>query len=197
MRRRNLIIGFFLVTGPLATLGVAAFFVGNAWFGLALGYQGPEQPIDFPHTVHAGAVEDGGIGLDCTFCHRNVALGAAATVPAVEQCMFCHSQITGEGSDSATAATEIGILRAAAEAGEPITWERVHRLPDHVQFVHDAHIRFFSERDGIAPSAVCSTCHGAVETMTVVEQVRVLKMGDCVDCHRENSAPTDCAICHY
>lgn len=197
MRRRNLIIGFFLVMGPLATLGVAAFFVGNAWFGLALGYQGPEQPIDFPHTVHAGAVEDGGIGLDCTFCHRNVALGAAATVPAVEQCMFCHSQITGEGSDSATAATEIGLLLAAAEAGEPITWERVHRLPDHVQFVHDAHIRFFSERDNIAPSAVCSTCHGAVETMTVVEQVRVLKMGDCVDCHRENSAPTDCAICHY
>jgi hypothetical protein len=176
---------------------VAAFFVGNAWFGLPIGYQAPEQPIDFPHTVHAGEVEDGGIGLDCTFCHRNVAVGAAATVPAVEQCMFCHSQIKGEGSDSDTAATEIAILRAAAEADEPINWERVHRLPDHVQFVHDAHIRFFSEQDNIEPSAVCSTCHGEVQTMTVVEQVRVLKMGDCVDCHRENSAPTDCSVCHY
>jgi hypothetical protein len=31
----------------------------------------------------------------------------------------------------------------------------------------------------------------------VVEQVRDLKMGDCVDCHRENNAPTDCLTCHY
>ena len=197
MRPRYLILGFFLGVGPLTTLAVVAFFVGNAWFGLPIGQQGPEQPIAFPHTVHAAAVEDGGIGLDCTFCHRNAATGAAAMVPAVEQCMFCHSQITGEGSDSDTAAAEIGILRAAAEAGEPINWERVHRLPDHVQFVHDAHIRFFSERDGIEPSAVCSTCHGDVEKMVVVKQVRVLKMGDCVDCHRQYDAPTDCAICHY
>jgi hypothetical protein len=23
-----------------------------------------------------------------------------------------------------------------------------------------------------------------------------LKMGTCLDCHRQNSAPTDCTVCH-
>ena len=77
----------------LGVTAIVAFFVLNAWFGVSVLAQAPDQPIDFPHTVHAGAVEDGGIGLDCTFCHRNVTEGAAATVPSVEQCMFCHSQV--------------------------------------------------------------------------------------------------------
>ena len=39
--------------------------------------------------------------------------------------------------------------------------------------------------------------------MVEVEQVRSLKMGDCVDCHRdneqftENTGITDCTTCHY
>ena len=32
--------------------------------------------------------------------------------------------------------------------------------------------------------------------MVKVEQVRPLKMGDCVNCHRDNGAPTDCTTCH-
>jgi hypothetical protein len=47
------------------------------------------------------------------------------------------------------------------------------------------------------PSAVCSTCHGDVASMTKVSQVKPLKMSDCVDCHRDNGAPTDCTTCHY
>ena len=180
--------------GGLAIVGVVIFFLGNAWFGLPVGAQAPEQPIAFSHAFHAGAVVDGGLELDCTFCHRNVADGAAATVPAVEQCMFCHAYVGGT-SDSAMA--EIQKIRDASEAGLPINWNRVHRLPDHVEFVHDAHIRFFTEQDGVAPAEVCSTCHGDVDTMTRVKQVRVLKMGDCVSCHREYSAPTDCTTCHH
>ena len=184
--------GIFALGGLVVT-GVVAFFVLNAWFGVSVLAQAPDQPIDFPHTVHAGTVEEGGIGLDCTFCHRNVTDGAAATVPSVEQCMFCHSQVTGT---SAQAEREIVKLTSAWETGAPINWKRVHRLPDHVEFVHDAHIRYFSEQMGVEASAVCSTCHGDVASMTKVKQVRALKMGDCVDCHREYSAPTDCTICH-
>jgi ribosomal protein L24E len=204
----RLLIGAFV---GLVVLGVIVFFVGNAWFGLPVGAQGPEQPIAFPHTVHAGSVESGNLGLDCTFCHRNVDKGAAATVPSVQQCMFCHSKITGEGSTSLTALAEITKLRTASEQGDSISWVRVHRLPDHVQFVHDVHIRYLMGRpdvivnstpaigpDGTVDAAqTCSTCHGQVATMAKVRQVRALKMGDCVDCHRANNAPTDCAACHY
>ncbi|MQF85604.1 MAG: cytochrome c3, partial [SAR202 cluster bacterium] len=28
-------------------------------------------------------------------------------------------------------------------------------------------------------------------------QVEPLKMGQCVNCHRKNGAPTDCAACHH
>lgn len=184
-RRPLLIFGSVFGAVGLLVVGAIVFFLGNAWFGLPVGADGPEQPIAFPHTVHAGAEADGGLGLDCTFCHRNVEKGPAATIPSVQQCMFCHSQV---GGTSEKAQAEITKLRTKAENSEPVKWLRVHRLPDHVQFVHDAHIR---------AGFTCSTCHGDVETMTKVKQVRPLKMGDCVDCHRENNGPTDCAVCHY
>ena len=202
----------------IVVVGGLIFLLGSAWFGLPVGAQGPDQPIAYPHTVHAGAIEDGGLGLDCTFCHRNVAKGAAATIPSVQQCMFCHATVTGAGSDSPTAVEEIGKFRGLVkdeegnflrdEGGnlipldnpivplEPINWTRVHRLPDHVEFVHDAHVRFFMEQEGLTLQQVCSTCHGDVANMVKVKQVRSLKMGDCVDCHRQYEAPTDCAICH-
>ncbi len=173
----------------LAAVGLGATFVISAWLGLPVvfGYdEGPDQPIAFPHTKHVDE-----LGLDCVFCHREVNKGAAATVPSAGLCLTCH-QVIGDGLD------EIETLREMVEEDErPIDWVRVHRVPDHVHFVHEAHIRFFSERDNIPESAVCSTCHGDVAAMEKVEQVRPLKMGDCVECHRENGAPTDCSTCHF
>jgi hypothetical protein len=61
-------------------------------------------------------------------------------------------------------------------------------MPDHVRFTHEPHIQA-----GVA----CATCHGDVGTMREVTQTRSLRMGDCVACHRENNAPTDCFKCHY
>ena len=185
-----MLLGVAGVTGFAAFAGVALVltFIISAWLGrpVVFGFdEGPDQPLAFPHTIHVQQ-----LGLDCTFCHRNVTNGAAATVPAVAQCMTCHKTV---GDDIA----EVEKLRSIFAEGGTIDWVRVHRLPDHVQFVHDAHIKFFSERDGVAPSAVCSTCHGDVGSMTKVKQVRTLKMGDCVDCHRQYNARTDCVACHY
>ncbi len=211
-----------MLAGLISLVGVAVLagtvlvvtFVISAWFGrpIVFGYDdGPAQPIAFPHTVHAGVGpllnadgsprldEEGqpqrvnvmsGLGLDCTFCHRMAATEAAATIPSVGLCMSCHVTV-GDGND------EIEKLRQAADTGTPIDWTRVHRVPDHVHFVHEAHIRFFTERDGVPASQVCSTCHGEVAAMTTVRQDRSLKMSDCVDCHRDNGAPTDCTTCHY
>ena len=191
------------IIGLAAALVIAfvGYFFVQAWWSqppAVLGFgDGPTQPIAFPHTVHVTTA-----GLDCQFCHRTVATDEAATVPAVAQCRFCHdftdvgggefvfTRITGAKSSSPTAETEIRkLIGGNPQAGpEPINWVRVHRLPDHVQFVHAPHIQ-----EGFS----CSTCHGDIASMEVVEQVRNLKMRDCVDCHRDNGAPTDCTTCHY
>ena len=31
----------------------------------------PVQPVNFPHPKHAGAVKDGGLGMNCLYCHNN------------------------------------------------------------------------------------------------------------------------------
>ena len=182
------VLGLGGIAGLVVTIAITAF-AASAWFGLPLpvfGFsEGPEQPIAFPHTVH---VQE--LGLDCTFCHRNVTKGEAATIPAVGLCMTCHKTV---GDDI----PEVEKLRDFHESGRPVNWVRVHRVPDHVQFVHQPHIKFLSETRQVEPSATCSTCHGDVGGMVKVKQVRSLKMGDCVDCHRDNAAPTDCVTCHY
>lgn len=184
-----------LGAGGLITLVavlVVLTWVLSAWFETPVIFssdEGPEQPIDFPHTTH---VQE--LGLDCVFCHREVETSAQASIPAVALCMTCHQAVDGSDED---AMAEIRKIREAYEEGDPIEWVRVHRVPDHVHFVHEAHIKYFSERDGVEPTAVCSTCHGDVASMDKVRQVRSLKMSDCVECHRDNGAPTDCTTCHY
>ena len=206
--------------GVMAVAGAVGAFVITGWLGQpvpVLGFQQTfDQPIDFPHTIHASMKQlehvaaDGqtmeGLGLDCTFCHRTVTTQANAGIPPVGFCATCH-EVIGSADNN-----EINILRDAAgiigdDGKEPINWRRVHRLPDHVRFVHEPHIRYLTQNpsevkgntDGVSqgPSAVCSTCHGNVAAMEQVEQVEALKMGQCVDCHRDNGAPTDCVACHH
>ena len=209
-----------LVTTVVIVLVV--LYILHAWWSTPLfgfGAGGPDQPIAFPHTVH---VEEAGI--QCEFCHRNVTKGDSATVPAVEQCLFCHKTITGEDNLEIAKLLAYGGLTITGDKDssiipQPIDWERVHRVPDHVQFAHEPHIRYFTQGDGrdqaIAQArtlglsvsgsseprelveATCTICHGQVREMEKVKQTRRLKMGDCVDCHRDNDAPTDCVTCHY
>lgn len=167
-----------LIPAVVVIVVLLAVLAGASAVAAQLG-SGPDQPVRFPHDVHISVAQ-----LDCTFCHRNVDKGANASVPAVQQCMFCHSVVTGSGEQQQR---EIGKVREAFQNGDGIDWIRVHRVPDHVRFVHSAHIKA-----GVS----CATCHGPVETMKKVAQVRPLKMGDCVSCHRANNAPTDCTTCH-
>lgn len=138
----------------------------------------PKQPLYFDHRVH---VEQA--GLDCAFCHRTAMQGVTAGYPDLEQCIGCHVVVSrGERGE------EIEKLRQAWIGQRPLDWERIHRLPDHSRFPHAAHVQAGVE---------CATCHGAVEQMGQVVQTRSLKMGDCVDCHREIAAPDQCGACHY
>ncbi len=157
----------------LVVLGVVAFSGGTAVFGAV--YPMPENEMEFPHAQHVTS-----LGMECTFCHRAADISRTASVPSVEQCMFCHKAV-------ATSNERLAPLRAAWESGQPLNWVRQHRLPDHTQFRHEPHITAGFD---------CSECHGDVGSMQQVEQVRILRMGDCVGCHKENSAPTTCSTCH-
>lgn len=203
--------------GVVAVIGAVLAFVITAWLGQpipVLGFdQSVEQPIAFPHTIHAGNAvytnstgeQVQGLGMDCTFCHRTVTSQANAGVPPVQFCAYCHQVIGGEESEPLTQ-----VRMAAGIVGDephPIDWKRVHRMPDHVRFVHEPHIRYLTNHpeavtnstSGVSMGAagVCSTCHGDVAAMEEVAQVEPLKMGQCVNCHRDNNAPTDCASCHH
>jgi len=205
--------------GMLAVMGAFFAFIITAWWGQPvpiLGFeQTVEQPISFPHTIHASTKqlehvsETGeammGLGMDCTFCHRTVTTQDNAGVPAVALCTTCHAHIGSTESEDLNKIREAGGI--LGDNPHPINWKRVHRMPDHVRFVHEPHIRYLLENpdkienttSGLKQGAagVCSTCHGDVASMEQVEQVEALKMGQCVDCHRDNNAPTDCAVCHH
>ena len=203
----TVIVGFIVVV-------LAISWFSNPPFGLG---EAPPQPIAFPHTVHAGAPQEGGAGIQCEFCHRNVTKGEAATVPALENCLFCHKQINQEkavGGETPVNLPEIQRVVDRFNDNTPIDWERVHRLPDHVRFVHEAHIRFLTQGKSrpvtlplgdeqpmqlpLTVGEACSVCHGNVAGMTEVQPQagQSLKMGTCVDCHKANNVATDCTICH-
>lgn len=78
------------------------------------------------------------------------------------------------------------------ERGEPIPWERVTDMPDHVYFSHQPHLL-----SGLS----CENCHGAVAEMSVAKPVVVMDMGWCLNCHLEQPEDkvarlADCLACH-
>ncbi len=159
--------------------------------------EGPIQPIAFSHKHHAGDFE-----IDCQYCHSGTDRSASAGVPSVELCMGCHAQFPAEYDQL----EGIQILKEHWENGKSIEWVQIHRLPEHVKFQHQAHIR---SKDFGGPEFECQTCHGPVENMDKLYMTpdtkfwqyglptQKLEMGWCVKCHRDNGASQDCLTCHY
>jgi hypothetical protein len=152
------------------------------------GAPGLRQPIPFSHALHAGQYQ-----MECLYCHTGTDRSPAAGVPSVELCMGCHAQF-GQDLEG------VQVLKKYWDEKQPIPWEQIHRLPEHVQFKHNRHVQA-----GVA----CQRCHGAVQEMDKVQLVsdtvwwpwllpsRKLEMGWCIDCHRQNQASQDCLTCHY
>ena len=121
------------------------------------------QPVPFSHQQHVG-----GIGLDCRYCHSYVEETNTATVPPTETCMGCHAQV-------ATESPALALVRASAQAAQPLAWIRVHNLADFVYFNHAIHVK-----QGVG----CETCHGRIDQMPIVAKAQSLQMEWCLDCHR-------------
>lgn len=176
MRLKELNWTRLIITGMI--LGLFGLFLGilaaqTGWWQLYA--QTPEQPIDFPHTKHAGQ-----LGLACTYCHIHVEKSREAGAPPLSICMGCHQKI-------ATDKPEIQKLTRYYNEKKPVEWGRIHNLPSFIYFSHKRHLK-----GGVD----CSNCHGAVKQMAEVKQVRPLKMGWCVSCHRTYDAPLECSTCH-
>lgn len=145
----------------------------------ARGYR-PEQPINFSHIVHVQQNK-----MECQYCHWNVAKADYATIPDVELCMGCHKLVKGHDEPSKA---EIAKLEKYYDEGVPIPWVKVHVMPDHYRFNHKRHVK---------AGVTCHECHGQIPEMPVVERVTSMKMGWCIDCHREKGSSIDCTTCHH
>ncbi len=121
------------------------------------------QPVQFSHEHHVS-----GLGIDCRYCHSSVESSSAAGVPPTYTCMSCHSQIW-------TNAPILEPVRASLREGEPVTWNRVHDLPDFVYFNHSIHVN-----KGVG----CVSCHGQLDKMPMVYKAEPHTMGWCLECHR-------------
>ena len=160
---RSIAIWVFLLVATKATLD------GAYGIGIQQGYA-PKQPIAYSHKLHAGQYK-----IDCNYCHTGVNKGKQATIPAANICMNCHGVIKKESP-------EIQKIYAAIEQNRPIEWVSVHNLPDLAYFNHAQHVN--------VGNVQCTTCHGEIEKMEVVEQRSSLTMGWCIDCHRKTEVNT-------
>lgn len=150
-----------------------------------IGYQ-PSQPILFSHKLHAGDMK-----IDCKYCHVSADKTRNASIPTVSICMGCHLIARKDKP-------EIQKLTDYYNNNKPIPWVRIHKVPDFVYFNHSVHIN-----KGID----CINCHGDVQNMEVIGQVKNLNMGGCLDCHRNAHSrlpnlpnikigPENCTTCH-
>jgi hypothetical protein len=122
-----------------------------------------DQPVAFDHRHH---VRDDGI--DCRYCHYDVARSRFAGLPETDLCMGCHGQIWANSPP-------LEPVRNSAFAERPIHWRRVTLLPDFVYFDHAIHVT-----KGVG----CESCHGRVDLMAKVYAAAPVNMGWCLDCHR-------------
>jgi len=168
----TVVAGAVLSGGAVAVGGVWYYFTPKYW---DVGYMPVQPGGGFNHQLHAGT-----LGMDCRYCHSNIEQSAEANIPSVSTCFGCHSEnkLKAFATEvNATHKAKTQFIRDAYAADEPITWKRVHKLPDYVRnFPHSAHI---------AAGVSCYSCHGNIARQPVVAQQEPLSMGWCLDCHRE------------
>ncbi len=159
----NRIPTFVAIGTVLIVVSATAFvwYYFSPWY-TDVGYA-PVQPVPYSHKLHAGD-----LGIDCRYCHYSVEQSRHANVPPTQVCMNCHKLILPESQ-------KLLPVRESFANNIPIKWTRVHKVGEYAYFDHSAHLRA-----GVG----CVECHGRVDQMDVVHQVKPLSMSWCLDCHR-------------
>src|SRR5438046_8781161 len=83
--------------------------------GIHKGYS-PEQPIAFPHKVHAGDNK-----IPCLYCHYAARTSRHAGIPPASVCMNCHKLVEKQ-------TVEIEKLKEAVQQERPIQWVKYKNL---------------------------------------------------------------------
>lgn len=137
-----------------------------------------EQPLEFNHGIHARTVDQGGLGMDCQFCHSNARKSKHAGVPTQQVCWNCHKMVPME-RDTPEATEALATLKKYVDSGEPIPWIKVHDLPDFVHFNHSRHVQGGVE---------CTECHADMtqETVAIRAPSMTMEMGWCLSCHEDH-----------
>jgi hypothetical protein len=148
------------ILGGVASVAVWYYFTPKY---SRVGYQ-PVQPVAFDHKMHVGQ-----LGIDCRFCHSYVEMSAHSNYPTTQTCMACHSQVQKDNP-------KLQPVRDSWATGQPISWIKIHNVPDYAYFNHSAHVN-----RGVS----CVSCHGQVNEMNVVWEDKSLSMGWCLSCHRD------------
>jgi hypothetical protein len=146
----------------LGGVGYAAWEINRGGLNTGQGVT-VEQPIPFSHDHHVS-----GLGIDCRYCHTAVETSSNAGIPPTATCYNCHRLIWND-------APMLAPVRESFRTGQPLSWNRVHDLPDFVYFNHSIHV---------AKGIGCVSCHGRIDRMKLVYQAQSLQMGWCLDCHR-------------
>ncbi len=163
----------------IAVVAGAALIVALGVVGFVLVRGGSaRQPVAFSHRLH---VEEA--GTLCADCHLYAETGMRATIPNVDICAYCHSEPLTESPDEARVVEYI-------VSGEPIPWQKVNVMPDHVFFSHRRHTAI--------AELECQTCHGSVAQMDEALSRPLIRitMDRCMSCHEEGEASNDCILCH-
>ncbi len=163
MTGRNYLVTFGFMTITLMALGLYAF---------------ARQPIRFNHQKHIDEV-----GLSCSDCHMYVETQTFAGLPDLDLCLTCHEEPLTENPEEEK-------LRSLQADGGQLYWERIYRVPDHVYFSHQRHVK--------AGTLECSTCHGAIaeRNKPPTKPAIRISMERCMKCHEQNNVYNDCLSCH-
>jgi len=150
---------------------------------------GPRQPIFFRHDVHAGQY-----AIPCLYCHAYAAEAPKPGIPSMQTCWGCHLVV--RGADSSNQAEIAKVIEAWGEQ-RPIEWVRVHGVPQYAHFPHMRHVAALNAEAKARGDVPCTTCHGNVREMAQIYRFSSLKMGWCIDCHKQRQVTRDCTACHY
>ena len=177
---------------------IGMFFLA---YGAVLGYQGlmrvgvvegykPNQPVKLSYTAYTSVK----MKWTAKYCHHSAYESKHAGIPSTNVCMNCHKAVKkgrryGEteiakiydaiGFDPASGTYVDGGGKNGYTSpqdsydGEPIRWNKVHNLPDHVFFSHQQHV--------VVGGLQCQNCHGDVETYTVGRVAKVEDINQLVD----------------
>ncbi|MDQ8163491.1 MAG: cytochrome c3 family protein [Gemmatimonadota bacterium] len=203
VKKKWTVIPGFLALAAAATL-LSAYSGASSSQGLRV-----EQPVKFVHAPHVQKA-----GMNCLYCHSAANKSPDPGNASVSTCMGCHVLVKPQSA-------EIKKIAAFYQKGQAIPWNRVHKVPDYVQFPHMRHVN---------AGVTCQTCHGQIQNQGAqgpdtnyvpVQQVNSLNMGWCINCHVQGYKPAegarlagmpvtpeleaappkkaryDCATCHY